>query len=86
MGDMGDVWRELNAQRQKKRADNRDASTRNLTAAGIAFETRNGGVHLIVHGAGLTVDFWPGTGLWVVRGMSKRCYGVRHLIKRLKQA
>jgi len=83
MSDMGDDWRELKAESQRKRADNRDASARNLTAADIPFETHNGGAHLIVHGNGLTVDFWPGTGLWMVRGTSERRYGVCNLIKRL---
>jgi len=57
MSDMGDDWRELKAERQLKRADNRDASARNLTDAGIPFETSNGGAHLIVSHAGLVVDF-----------------------------
>jgi len=83
MSDMGDDWRELNAQRKQKRADNRDASVRILASAGIPFKTNNGGVHLIVYGDSLTIDFWPGTGLWEVRGTNERRRGVRHLIKRL---
>lgn len=54
-----------------------------LEAAGIQFESKNGGAHLVVSAAGLVVDFWPGTGLWVVRGTNERRRGVRHLIKRL---
>lgn len=87
MGDMGDYWRDvkpaLKEDSQRKRADNRDASARNLAAAGTPFEAKNGGAHLVVSAAGLVVDFWPGTGLWVVRGTGERRRGVRHLIKRL---
>jgi len=86
MGDMGDDWRELKAERRRKRADNRDASARNLTDAGIPFETRNSGAHLIVSHAGMVVDFWPATGLWVVRGTNERRYGVHRLVKRLEPA
>ena len=87
MGDIGDYWRDvktaLKEDSQRKRANNRDASAWNLTAAGIPFESKNGGAHLVVSAAGLVVDFWPGTGLWVVRNTNERRRGVRSLIKRL---
>lgn len=85
---MGDVWREIKEARQKKRADNRQSSAELLRSAGIAFEAKNIDAHLIVSGAGRVVDFWPGTGLWMVRGQPTRRYGVRGLISfcRQKQA
>lgn len=67
-----------------KRASNREASARNLAAAGIPFESKNNGAHLIVSAPGLVVDFWPGTGLWAVRGTNERRRGVRQLITRLR--
>ena len=87
MGDVGDCWRDvkpaLKEYSQRKRADNRESSAMFLAEAGIPFEAKNGGAHLIVSAAGLVVDFWPETGLWAVRGTNERRRGVRHLIKRL---
>ena len=50
-----------------RRARHRQSSPEVLRAAGIAFETKNAGAHLIVQHNGRTVDFWPGTGLWRTR-------------------
>lgn len=87
MGDMGDYWRDvrpaMKEESQRKRSSNRESSSRLLAEAGISFEPKNGGSHLIVSGAGVVVDFWPGTGLWVVRGSKERRRGVRQLITRL---
>lgn len=87
MGDMGDYWRDVRPTMQEesrqKRESNRESSAKMLTAAGIAFETKNDGAHLIVTASGRTVDFWPSTGLWIMRGTNERRRGVRHLIKRL---
>lgn len=84
---MGDYWRDvkpaLKELSRRKRAGNREASAKNLTEAGIAFEAKNDNAHLIVTAAGMVVDFWPGTGLWVVRGTNERRRGVHHLINRL---
>lgn len=77
---MGDFWRDVKAARQEKRADNRTASADLLRQAGIQFQAKNGGAHLVVTALGKTIDFWPGTGLWIVRGQQKRNRGVRHLI------
>jgi len=88
MGDMGDYWRDvrpsMKEENQKKRAGNRESSAKMLTAAGIAFETKNEGAHLIVTESGRTVDFWPATGLWIERGTAKQKRGVRCLIAELK--
>lgn len=78
--DMGALWREHAAARQVKRANNREASAAMLRDAGISFTSNNAGAHLIVEFAGHTVDFWPGTGLWIMRGSTQRHRGVRRLI------
>lgn len=81
--DMGAFWRDVNAARQEKRATNREASPQALTTAGIAFESKNDGAHLIVAGAW---DFWPGTGLWIRRqGQKTEGRGVLNLIKRVQK-
>ncbi|HEJ4320006.1 hypothetical protein PIGHUM_04436 [Pigmentiphaga humi] len=87
MGDMGDYWRDvrpaMKEESQRRRSSNRESSSRLLTEAGISFESKNEGSHLIVSGQGAVVDFWPGTGLWIVRGSKERRRGVRQLITRL---
>lgn len=77
---MSDYWRDVKAARQQKRADNRASSAELLMSAGIAFEEKNGGAHLIVKAPSGLVDFWPGTGRWIVRGSSRAQYGVKRLI------
>ena len=66
---------------QEKRAGNRDFSARLLAEAGVKFESKNGGAHLVVEGR---FDFWPGTGLWIERGKGDRRRGVRRLIEVIK--
>ena len=53
-----------------QRAERRLRATDALTDAGIAFETRNNGAHLILHHHGITVDVWPSTGRWKARRSS----------------
>jgi hypothetical protein len=85
MSEMAEVFNAWNKLKQEKRADNREQSTAMLTAVGIQFESKNAGAHLIVTASHLTIDFWPGTGLWQVRGYSSRKRGVRNLIKFCKE-
>jgi hypothetical protein len=78
---MGDDFNALKKFKQEKRADNREHSAALLVQSGIKFEARNLDAHLIVQAGAKIVDFWPGTGLWIVRGeTTKRQRGVRHLI------
>lgn len=50
-----------------KRADNRESSARLLASKGYDFTVHNLGAHLVVGHRGVVVDFWPGTGKWIVR-------------------
>lgn len=81
--DTGDFWRAVRSERQAKRASNREDSAAMLLTAGLKFETKNLGAHLIVRALGLTVDFWPGTGLWIVRNPKREGRGVQRLIDAL---
>lgn len=86
---MGDYWRDvtpaLQERSKQKRASNREKSARLLSEAGIQFQTKNDGAHLIVTGVGgHTFDFWPGTGLWRMRGSAKDHRGVFSLIRAAK--
>jgi hypothetical protein len=67
MSDMSDFWRDVKGAGQESRSRNRDSSPTILKEAGIAFETKNLGTHLIVTHGDKVVDFWPGTGLWHAR-------------------
>lgn len=77
MGDMGDTFNAMKEASQEKRAMNRSYSPAMLRDFGIAFESKNGGAHLVVNGR---IDFWPGTGLWIDRGTGAKRRGVRNLI------
>ena len=84
---MSDFWRDVKAASQMKRANNRQSSPDLLRAAGVPFTTKNGDAHLIVKtDGGHTVDFWPGTGLWIMRGSTQRHGGVKKLIAFCKPA
>ena len=67
MSEIGDTFKVLKVVHQEKRAANRSSSAQILTDAGIRFEVKNGGAHLIVHGARGVIDFWPGTGKYICR-------------------
>ena len=77
MGDMGELFNAYRKDRQEKRASNRASSAQLLREAGIDFVEKNHGAHLIVQER---YDFWPGTGLWIERGTTKKQRGVKGLI------
>lgn len=75
------MWREIKAERQEKRAANTQRGAEALKEAGIQFVTKNYGSHLIVKpSSGAVVNFWPGTGLWMLRGSTQRHRGVGSLV------
>ena len=84
---MADYWRDvrphMKAEGQQRRASNREHGAQMLAEAGVLFESKNDGAHLIVHANGHTYDYWPGTGLWRMRGSTKQSRGVRGLLKRV---
>lgn len=84
MSEIGDDFKYLREQGQKKRASNREQSARILEENGIVFTTHNYGAHLIVEGSEWFIDFWPGTGKWKDRNGTKG-FGVRNLIKHIKE-
>jgi hypothetical protein len=68
MGDMGDIFNAAREAGKERRASNRETSPEVLRQHGVEFEAKNGGAHLVVKHAGKVADFWPGTGLYGVRG------------------
>lgn len=84
MSDMGDIFNDLKKYKQEKRADNRASSQNILAKSGFLFESKNMGAHLIVKQSNVVIDFWPGTGLWQVRGRGRSKRGVQNLIAFLR--
>lgn len=78
--EVSEMWADYKLQSQKKRECNRERAPRLLTEAGIYFECKNGGAHLIVAANGCTYDFWPGTGKYCKRGGPYR-RGIFNLLK-----
>lgn len=85
MGDMGEVFNDMREFKKAKRASNTQSSTELLEKHGISFQSKNGGAHLVVWAGNYDVDFWPSTGLWIVRGQDTyRHRGVRKLVDFVK--
>lgn len=78
--DIGEMFNAHHKAQQSKRAHNREDSAQVLRDADIDFLERNHGAHLIVTGGGHTFDFWPGTGLWQMRGSTQKHRGVHKLV------
>jgi hypothetical protein len=85
MGDMGEGWAEWRQAKQEKKRSNMAYSTRQLREAGIEFTMHNSGIHLVLKKGENTIDFWPSTGLWWVRGAQKKCRGITRLITYMKR-
>jgi hypothetical protein len=81
---MGEMFGDYKAYRQQKKRENLSSSTKILAERDIEFESKNFGVHLIVKGNGLVIDFWPSTGKYIVRG-GRTGRGVFNLLKLLRK-
>jgi hypothetical protein len=84
MSEMGEVWAEFRAFKQEKRRSNLANSTKLLEAAGVAFTSHNEGIHLVIQKDAETIDYWPSTGLWWIRGTRNKRRGVQRLIAYMK--
>lgn len=84
MSEIGDDFAEINERQRQKRASNTEQSTTMLQAAGIAFRSFNGGVHLQIEVRGQSVNFWPSTGLYMVSDDPRKRRGIRNLIRFVK--
>lgn len=83
MSDFVEDMRALDSIRRENKASLREQAPEELRRAGILFEVKNLGAHLIVEGRGGYIDFWPGTGKWSVRGGAKG-FGISNLINMIK--
>lgn len=72
----------LDQESKERRERNREGGAEVLAKAGVSFESKNSGAHLIVTHGGKTVDFWPGTGKFIPREKNPRHgRGVFNLLK-----
>ena len=84
MGDMAEVWEGWAERSKAKRASNRTNSAQTLKTFGVEFTSHNLGAHLIIQCDKGVIDFWPGTGKWIIRGGPDGKRGVMNLVKFVK--
>lgn len=79
---LSENYKDMRKKSQDKKSSFRESSANMLSDHNIAFETKNGGVHLIVEGSSGYIDFWPSTGRWKTRsGLSG--FGVKKLMLKI---
>lgn len=75
--DLASVFRAHHDESKERRERNRLRGAAELERAGIAFESKNNGAHLIVlH----RLDYWPGTGAWKDRDLPHEGRGINALM------
>ncbi len=85
--DLGELYRDWDQSKKEKKQSNLQWSTQHLAdQGGVAFQSKNGGVHLIVKGRDETIDFWPSTGKFICRKSGKSGRGVKNLLKHCNKA
>jgi hypothetical protein len=85
MSEVAEMWGDLRAMRQAKKRSNLAASTRMLLDNGLQFVTHNGGIHLTLTKGDQTIDYWPSTGLWWIRGTANKRRGIARLLTYMKR-
>lgn len=86
MSETVEIISSMRQESQLRRSHSRENSPKILTERGIEFEIKNQGVHLIVRGNGHVVDFWPGTGKFIMRERgSRKGRGVFNLLKYVQE-
>lgn len=84
MNEITEMYKDRSKESSARRASHREQSPQMLEGAGIPYQSKNGGAHLIVEGNTSFIDFWPGTGKWIERGTAVKGFGVRNLIKHIQ--
>ena len=81
MGDMAEIYREMRENKKSSAAWFRTLGASELTNNSIPFVSKNNGAHLIVEGNDGYIDFWPGTGKWIVRSPKFEGFGIKNLLE-----
>ena len=74
------VFEVMRKDSQNRRQQNRKNSAKILQEAEVKFTSHNEGAHLVVDGPTGKIDFWPGTGKFIVRGKGSKGRGVFRLL------
>ena len=75
MSEDGEMWAAYAEIRKAKKAQNYQAAVKRLELAGITYQTFNAGNMLRIIVDKGTVDYWPSTGLWIVRNTTPEFRG-----------
>ncbi len=67
MGDQAEIWAGMRAAKKERQRTRYQTSIEKLDKAGVTYQTFNKGNMLRIVVDKGTVDFWPSTGLWIVR-------------------
>lgn len=84
MSEIGDSMKILSEVSREKKRRNLAYSTNLLKEEGIEFESKNNGVHLVIHHMGQVWDFWPSTGKFGKRGSGHYGRDVKNLLRELR--
>lgn len=81
MSEAHEIYDALKICSQNARRESREEAPKVLKRKAYRFEVNNHGAHIIIFGAGVTVDLWPGTGKWIARNNLDQGYGLIALMK-----
>ena len=79
MSELSETYELIKKVSREKKLSNKEFSTVLLDKMGIDYESKNNGIHLIVFNDLETIDFYPSTGRWLVRG-GKTSRGVMKML------
>lgn len=79
-----EIYQDMKQYSQNTRAENIRISTEYLKKNKIKTYLYKNGTHLIIKSYTEIIDFLPGVGLWRSRKMKKDRFGVRNLVKYVK--
>lgn len=84
-----EFWRaykdHMRSESRAKKQHNLAYSTNLLRQNNVRFTSSNQYVHCVVEAGDSIVDFWPSTGLWIIRGSTEQHRGVYKLLRFCKK-
>jgi len=86
MSELGDLYKQIATRKRDKKARNLAYSTQALKDHGITFTSHNNDNQLIITVKGARkIDFFPSTGLWIIRKTQERDRGLATLLAYYKE-
>lgn len=88
MGDMAEHWKDVKPLMKRDSEQRKDRNQANgiktIASMGYEYELKNFNNHVVVKHKGVTVDYWPSTGKWIVRKKDKSGRGIKPLTNYLE--